>query len=408
MYQVDAQHTGRSPYAGPSKSVLLRTFEMSSLLTTVAGAAPPREDIQSASAIGPDGTIYLADFPGNLVALRDPGQGTSLTLVWRFHPAGGSSLHATPAVGPDGSVYLGFGAGTGTAARTTFYALKAPTSGTEASVNWSVDLGAGRMTSSPTIGPDGTIYAYSGSGKLYAISAAGEVKWTAPAGPSLRSSPALGPDGTVYLPSTDGKLYAITPPAAGAPTGSVAWTFDFGQHLGPTPLLTVTTGGAGGGGGANGIGSGASPTIGPDGTVYVGANNSNFYAIKPDGGLKWLYEAEREVAGIWSTAALSLDGKTLYFGANKGGIYALNSADGSRVWQFPIYGSVYSSPALGSNGTLYTGSTVGHVFAINSNTGQQVFDYNAGQEVWTAPSILPNGTLLVADRKGKVLLLGNG
>ncbi len=42
--------------------------------------------------------------------------------------------------------------------------------------------------------------------------------------------------------------------------------------------------------------------IGPDGTIYIGANNSNFYAIAPDGSQKWLFEAERELAGIWSCA----------------------------------------------------------------------------------------------------------
>jgi outer membrane protein assembly factor BamB len=404
MYQVDAQHTGRSPYTGPTSNKVARTFDMSHLPAPTGKPGTPREDIQSSSAVGPDGTIYLADFPGNLVALRDPGQGATLDLFWRFHPDGGSSLHATPAVGSNGYVYLGFGAGSGADAKTTFYAVVAPMTGSEAQIGWSVDLGAGRMTSSPTIGPDGTIYAYSGPGKLYAIGADGKVRWTAAAGPSLRSSPALGPDGTVYLPSTDGKLYAITPPAGGGETGAVAWTFDFGQHLGPTPLLTA----AKGGGGANGIGSGASPTIGPEGTIYVGANNSNFYAIGPDGSLKWLFEAERELAGIWATAALSADGKTLYFGANKGGIYALNAADGSKVWQFPIYGSVYSSPALDAKGILYTGSTVGHVFAIDTSTGRPLWDYDAGQEVWTAPSILPNGSLVVADRKGKVLLFGPG
>src|SRR2546423_6232001 len=94
--------------------------------------------------------------------------------------------------------------------------------------------------------------------------------------------------------------------------------------------------------GADGKGSGASPTVGPDGTIYVGANNSNFYAISPDGQLNWLFETEREIAGIWSTAALSADGATLYFGANKGGMYAVNRTDGALRWQYPIVGSIYS------------------------------------------------------------------
>ena len=221
----------------------------------------------------------------------------------------------------------------------------------------------------------------------------------------MKISPALGPDGTVYTASLDGKLYAVSPPSGAGTQGTVKWTFDFGEHLGPTPLVSqpVT---APPQRGQDAIGSAASATIGPDGTIYIGANNSNFYAIDPNGQQKWLYEAERELAGIWTTAALSQDNQTLYFGANKGGIYALNTRDGSRKWQYPIFGSVYSSAALDSRGILYTGSDVGHVLVIDSANGQRVTDYDATAQVWTAPAIRPDGTLVVADRKGRVMVLG--
>jgi outer membrane protein assembly factor BamB len=140
----------------------------------------------------------------------------------------------------------------------------------------------------------------------------------------------------------------------------------------------------------------------------VGANNSNFYAVAPDGQLKWLFEAERELAGIWSTAALSADASTLYFTANKGGVYALNRADGSLRWQFNVDGSIYSSPALDRQGTLYTGSTVGHLFALDSTNGRLIFDHDIDQQVWSAPAIRPDGSLVVADRTGRVMLFEAG
>src|SRR6185436_7633110 len=153
-------------------------------------------------------------------------------------------------------------------------------------------------------------------------------------------------------------------------------------------------------------GSGASAAVGPDGTVYVGANNSNFYAVSGDGKLKWLYEAEREIAGIWSAAALAPDAKTLYFAANKGGVYAVGADDGKLKWRSFVFGSIYNSPTLDSQGVLYTGSNVGHVVGIEATTGKQILDYDAGAPVWTAPAIRPDGSLVVADRKGRVLLLG--
>jgi len=256
-----------------------------------------------------------------------------------------------------------------------------------------------------------------GQGRLSAIAPDGRVQWTAQTGPTLKSSPALGRDGTVYVPSMNGKLYAIVPPvdqeteSAGAPPvdlanemGTIRWTFRFAEFPGKGKPVTSHSPPAG----ADGIGSGASPTIGPDGTIYIGANNSNFYAIGPDGHLEWLFEAQREIAGIWTTAALSADNSTLYFGANKGGIYALNRIDGSLRWQYPIVGSVYSSPALDATDTLYTASTVGHVFALEGATGRLIFDYDARAPIWTVPAIRPDGSLVIADRLGRVMLLGEG
>ena len=244
-----------------------------------------------------------------------------------------------------------------------------------------------------------------GQGRLSAIAPDGHVKWSAQTGPVLKASPGLGQDGTVYVPSMNGKLYAVAPPAE--PTtraGTIRWTFRFAEFPGrgkPVVSHSPPTG-------ADGIGSGASPTVGPDGTIYIGANNSNFYAISPDGQLDWLFEAEREIAGIWSTAALSADNSTLYFGANKGGMYALNRVDGSLKWQYPIVGSIYSSPALDATGIVYTGSTVGHVFALDGATGRLVFDYYAQAPIWTAPALRPDGSIVIADRNGRVMLLGEG
>jgi len=409
MYQMDAQHTGRSPSIGPRQPILLRAFNTSQVEVPdpVFGTA----DIQSSAAVGPDGTAYIGLHSGTLFALRDPaGAGNQLAARWSFHPSGGSSWHSTPAIARDGTVYVGFSTNNATPdAQGTLYALQAPSAGIDPIVLWSVDLGPGRQTSSPTLGPDGTIYAMGGEGRLSAIAPDGTIKWTAQTGPVLKSTPALARDGTVFVPSMNGKLYAVAPPAANAPAAaasqaSIKWTFRFAEYPGSGSTVVSHSPPAG----ADGIGSGASPTIGPDGTIYVGANNSNFYAITPDGRLDWMFQAEREIAGIWSTAALSADNSTLYFGANRGGLYAVNRVDGTLKWQYSIVGSIYSSPALDATDTLYTGSTVGHIFAIDGLSGRLIFDYDAHAPIWTAPAIRPDGSLVVADREGRVLLLGEG
>jgi large repetitive protein len=405
MYQVDAQHTGRSPHTGPRSMILLRTFQTARV--DVPDPTFGNYDIQSSAAIAPDGTAYVGLHNGELFALRDPGTGNQLAARWSFHPPAASSWHATPAVSSDGTIYIGFSTNSSSQseAEGMLYALRAPTAGIDPEVVWTVDLGPGRQSASPTIGPDGTIYAVSGTGRLSAIGPDGEVRWTAQTGPTLKSSPALGPDGTVYVPSMNGKLYAVAPPRdASDSSGTVVWTFRFAEFPGPgVPVISHSPPG-----GADGIGSGASPTVAPDGTIYVGANNSNFYAIAPDGHLVWLFPAEREIAGIWTTAALSADYSTLYFGANKGGIYAVNRQDGSLRWQHHIVGSIYSSPALDAAGKLYTGSTAGHLIELDAATGDTILDYTVGAPIWTAPAIRPDGTLMVADRTGRVMLFGEG
>ena len=398
MYQQDPQHSGRSPFAGPRQASVLRRFEMGAASNIPSDAAIPRADVQSTSAIGADGTIYIANFAGVLWALRDsPSARDQLEAAWSFHPPAATSLHATPALSGDGSaVYLGFTSGLQGGGVATVYAL----SSANGQMIWTADLGATRIMASPTVGPDVTIYVGTAAGQLFAIGSNGAVKWTAQTGPTIKSAPALASDGTVYQASSDDKLYSVSA------QGQVKWSFVFGEHLGSTPVVANPTPGQGGAAGGNsGIGSGASPTIGVDGTVFIGANNSNMYAVRPDGSMKWLFEAERELAGIWTTPALSADGSTLYFGANKGGVYALSTSDGSKRWQVPVYGSIYASSVLDSRGVLYTGTTIEHLFAVDTATGDRIWDLDIHNQVWSAPSLRPDGTLVIADRGGLVQVI---
>ncbi len=414
QYQMDALHTGRSPYMGSKQLAVTRTFDTNQPDLRPDDALFPGIDIQSSTAIGPDGTIYATNFVGWLFALKDSASSANgLDLAWRFRPPSGSPFHCTPVVGRDGTIYCTFTVGTGAAAKGTLFAVRAPSSGIDGQVVWQTDLPPGNIQNTPTQGPDGTLYVVNVAGVLFAIDpTSGQVKWTTQIGTSqpaqfgqtVKVAPAVGPDGTVYVGALTGSLYAVAPPSGTGNQGSIKWNFDFGQHLGSTPLVTAPVT-AGPNRGQDGIGTGASASIGPDGTIYIGANNSNFYAINSSGQQKWMYEAERELAGIWTTAALSSDGSTLYFGANKGGIYALTTQNGTLSWQFNILGSVYGSPALDNGGTLFTGSTVGHVFSVATATGDYITDLDLGAPVWSAPSVQPDGSIVVADRNGRIVVL---
>ena len=117
---------------------------------------------------------------------------------------------------------------------------------------------------------------------------------------------------------------------------------------------------------------------GADGTVYVGANDNNLYAIKPDGSQKWSFTTGD---CIWSSPAIGADG-TIYVGSNDDNLYAIKP-DGSQKWSFTTGGSVRSSPAIGADGTIYVGSSDDKLYAI---TGEHdlIISSTAGGSV-TAP-----------------------
>jgi outer membrane protein assembly factor BamB len=63
----------------------------------------------------------------------------------------------------------------------------------------------------------------------------------------------------------------------------------------------------------------SSPAVGADGTIYVGSDDHNLYAINPDGSLKWRYDTGDKV---YSSPAIGSDG-TIYAGSDDDNLYAI-------------------------------------------------------------------------------------
>jgi outer membrane protein assembly factor BamB len=103
MYQQDAQHTGRSPYAGPRQATILRRFDTSLPQKVPSDPTTTRADFQSSSAIGPDGTIYVANFPGALFALRD-SSGARGEVIWDNDAH--NEVWSAPSIRPDGTLVI--------------------------------------------------------------------------------------------------------------------------------------------------------------------------------------------------------------------------------------------------------------------------------------------------------------
>jgi outer membrane protein assembly factor BamB len=100
--------------------------------------------------------------------------------------------------------------------------------------------------------------------------------------------------------------------------------------------------------------------IGPDGTIYFVARYQSFYAINPDGTLKWSYKlTDKYEDFVTFSPALGKDG-TIYVGSQKseeGKLYALGP-EGDVRWILQPQGLVCTAIMIGEDGTLYFGLAV--------------------------------------------------
>ncbi len=151
----------------------------------------------------------------------------------------------------------------------------------------------------------------------------------------------------------------------------------------------------------------SSPAIGPDGTVYVGADDHNLYAIDSSGTLKWKFLTDGFVSS--SPAIGSYPALTIYVGSenddlNSGTLYAIDPSKCSSTtcpdkWSTPLPAQIVSTPAVGPDGTVYAGCVDGSLHAINPVTGQILWNYTTSigsSSLWfvSSPAIGENGATL--------------
>ncbi len=324
-------------------------------------------------------------------------------------------------------------------------------------IHWRTDLGG--ILSSPAIDSDGTIYAGSFNSTLYAVNRDGSVKWEYPTAGWISSSPAIGKDGTVFVGSQDNYLHAVNPdgtnkwkywtgqpPSLPAPvytspvisrnnvllftsdrgmvyandadTGASLWTANIAPYSLSSPSVgddgTVYVGDANGdlhsiradGSTAwkfhTGNRIGTAPAIGDDGTIYVTSADGNCYAINPNGTRKWAYAS---MGAIGSSPTIGYDG-TIYFGSNDGYFHAVNAATGTRKWMFMVGMQISSSATVDINNNLYFGGQDGKVYSVNSS-GLLRWKTDVGSRIDSSPSIDSLGTVYIGTQGGELIAIGD-
>ena len=132
----------------------------------------------------------------------------------------------------------------------------------------------------------------------------------------------------------------------------------------------------------------SSPAIGADGTIYFGSHDKNFYALAPDGKLKWKFATGAEIIASPAIA----DGQTIYFSSTDGNLYALKP-DGSERWHTHSGGGTSSSPILDTDGNLYLGVNK-ELWSFNTE-GKARWHLGCGDAVTTSIAALTSGQLLI-------------
>jgi len=151
----------------------------------------------------------------------------------------------------------------------------------------------------------------------------------------------------------------------------------------------------------------SSAAVGADGTVYVGANDSSFYALNPaTGAVRWKYTLSPLTIIDTGVAAVGADG-TIYFGAANGSLYALEDR-GDRAnlkWAAALGGSIANAPALAADGTVYiridrgtaAANAQSQLVALAPTDGSALWRYAFGTEAtYAPPTIGSDGTIYVA------------
>ena len=304
------------------------------------------------------------------------------------------------------------------------------------SVNWERPVNFrchNAAKASPLVAPDGeTVLIPADTGKMHAVTTAGEHLWTT-ATPATRqgfhATPVVA-DGVAYLGGYDGAnigqdagMYAFD-----VGTGEVLWRteqmhgsvaigssagywdgylFVIVEHRHPRkkgelwvfeaesgqPVFTDDR-----------IDGMPHPTVAiyPEyGRLLTGSNDGLVYCWEfPSLEFAWSFETDAEVKG-----PIALYDGAAFVGSWDTNCYRLDVADGSEDWSFGTDGIVMSAPAVDPvAGIVYVGSDDWHIYALDAGTGEEVWSTDVAGRVMGALTVTSDA-VLAGTTAGEVVAL---
>jgi len=318
-----------------SGKVLAITPEGSNRWTFVAD-----QGVMGVPAVAEDGTIYFG--AGRLFALNADGTKRWDFALDAFSNSGWNICAEAPSIGPDGVVYVMKPYAPDGERR--FYAVNP-----DGTRRWKLE---GQWIGRAAIGFKGEVYASSQYADFARINPDGVVRWSLCLGNTIHSSAAVAPNGTLLVPVSggsinDGAVRALTP------EGVTLWRFDGGGMALGSPIVGsdgVTYYGFGNGRlvaigpegrlqweynmpGTNTYNMiTSSPALVNDGTVYF-SGDSYFHALDSQGRLLWRIQPGSNIL----TAPLVAPDGTIYVGDNGGNLFAIEgNGNGLAAGAWPM------------------------------------------------------------------------
>jgi outer membrane protein assembly factor BamB len=168
----------------------------------------------------------------------------------------------------------------------------------------------------------------------------------------------------------------------------------------------------------------STPAIDKYNNIYFGCDNGKLYCLNSDGQtLKWSYQTElinyqnKNIYGYIRTSPTIGPNDLIYFGTLyltadsnyvphhtfPGSLYCLNSS-GTLKWSKNLGTSIFSSPAIDSNGLIYVSAFDGYFYCIESISGNIIYSYNININTlnYSSVTIGQNDLVYVGSYNGSV------
>ncbi len=126
-----------------------------------------------------------------------------------------------------------------------------------------------------------------------------------------------------------------------------------------------------------------------DGRLFFGTAEGHLFCLNAqDGTLIWRTSPDKAGFPAPPLLADTSRGKSVILGSSSGTLYSVNMFTGMTLWKFQAGGALTSTPATGED-KVYFGAWDGCLYAVDSRDGTQVWQKTLGRQIYYSPSLSP-------------------